>query len=82
MRGEHVSAIAAISTQGLVALKIVRGSVDGDVFYAFVCEELLPKLMPFNGCNTNSVLCMDNCSVHHVQEVSQVLQDAGVLTHY
>ena len=50
VRGEHISAIAAI-TRGLLALRIVRGSVDGDVFYEFVCTDLLPKLMPFSGTN-------------------------------
>ena len=81
VRGEHISAIAAITTKGLLALKIVRGSVDGDVFYEFVCTDLLPKLMPFNGTNCNSVLLLDNCSVHHVQEL-QKYSDAQVLTHY
>ena len=37
VRGEHVSAIAAISTKGLLALQIVRGGADGDMFYNFVC---------------------------------------------
>ena len=72
VRGEHVSAIAAISTKGLLALKIVRGGVDGDMFYDFVCTELLPKLMPFNGSNCNSVLLLDNCSIHHIPELQQV----------
>ena len=82
VHGEHVSAIAAISTRGLLALKIVRGGVDGDMFYDFVCTELLPKLMPFNGSNHNSVLLLDNCSIHHVPELQQVFRDAQVLTHY
>ena len=76
IRGEHVSAISAISTKGLIALKIVRGGVNGDAFYDFVCEELLPKLMPFNGSNENSVLLLDNCSIHHVSELQGVLSDA------
>ena len=82
VRGEHLSVIAAITTKGLLALKIVRGSVDGDTFYEFVCTDLLPKLIPFNGTNCNSVLLLDNCSVHHVQELQQVYSDAQVLTHY
>ena len=41
VHGQHVSAIAAVSTKGLLAL---RG---GDMFYDSVCTELLPKLMPF-----------------------------------
>ena len=81
--GEHVLAIAAISTGGLLALKIVQGGgVDGDMFYDFVCTELLPKLMPFNGSNHNSVLLLDNCSIHHVPELQQVFRDAQVLTQY
>ena len=82
VRGEHVSAIAAISTRGLPALKFVRGGVNGDTFYDFVSAELLPKLMPFNGRNSNSVLLLDNCAIHHVAEIQQVLNDAQVLTHY
>ena len=35
VRGKHILCIAAISTQGLVAIKIARGSVDGDTFYNF-----------------------------------------------
>ena len=64
-----------------MALKVARGSVDGDGFYDFVCT-LLGKLMPFNGMNPNSVLILDNCSVHHVDEVHQALNDCGVITHY
>lgn len=82
VRGEHVTAIAAISMRGLEALKIVRGSVDGDVFYNFVCKDLLTKLQPFDGSNDNSVLVMDNCSIHHTSEVESALDDMGVITHF
>lgn len=81
-RGEHISCIVAMSTQGIVALDVARSSVDGDVFYNFVCTSLLKKLMPFNGINPNSVLILDNCSVHHVDEVHQALSDCGVLVHF
>ena len=39
-------------------------------------------LLPFNGTNPNSVLVLDNCSVHHVQEVYQAVGDCGVISHY
>ena len=32
VRGEHVTAIAAMSVEGIVAVEIVRGGVDGDAF--------------------------------------------------
>lgn len=82
VRGEHVTAIAAMSMDGIVALEIVRGGVDGDAFYRFVCKYLLSKLMPFDGFNPNSVIILDNCSIHHVNEVKQVLTDCGVIVHY
>ena len=33
VRGKRVSAIAALSTEGLVALELTDGSVDGDTFF-------------------------------------------------
>ena len=83
VRGEHLSCIVAMSMQGIVAIKVTRGSVDGDTFYNFVCTSLITKLMPFNnGMNPNSVVVLDNCSVHHVDEVSQALDDCGVIIHF
>ena len=83
VRGEHISCILSMFMQGIVAIKrIATGSVDGDVFYNFVCTSLLTKLMSFNGANHNSVVIQDNCSVHHVDEVHQALSDCGVITHY
>ena len=36
-------------------------------------------MQPFDGENTRSILVLDNCSVHHVQEVSELLDEAGIL---
>ena len=44
-----------------------------DIFRDFVERELLPQLFPFNGSNSNSVVVMDNASIHHSQEIFQVL---------
>ena len=49
VHGEHLSCIVAMSLDGIVAIKVTSGSVDGDIFYDFVCTSRLPKLMPFNG---------------------------------
>ncbi len=82
VRGEHISAIAAMSINGIIGLKIVQGGVNGDHFYDFVCTSLFPHLLPFNGTNENSIVIMDNCSIHHVPEVEQVISDAGSVSHY
>lgn len=35
--------------------------------------------MEFNGMNPLSIVIMDNCSVHHVEEVTELLRQAGIV---
>lgn len=81
-RGTRVSAIAAISSTGLVAVELMTGTVNGDTFYNFVRGSLIPELLPFNGSNPRSIVVLDNCSIHHVREVSAIFQNAGILVLY
>ena len=53
-----------------------------DTFTDFVERDLLPVLQFFNGTNHNSVVIMDNCSVHHVTEVKSLISEVGALLHY
>ena len=46
-------------------------------FFDFLRGTLIPQLMPFNETNPNSVLIMDNCSIHHIVEVKDLLHQAG-----
>ena len=82
IRGERVSAVACMSCEGLLDVKTVRGTTNGDTFYEFVQTHLLPYLMPFDGRNPQSVVVMDNCTIHHVQEVVTSIQDVGALVHF
>ena len=79
VRGERVSAIACISVSGLLDVMTVKGTTDGDDFYKFVQEYLLPHLMPFNGINPQSVVILDNCSIHHIVEIVRSIEDVGAL---
>ena len=38
--------------------------------------------MPFDGQNDCCVVIQDNCTIHHVNEVTDTLHDAGVIVHY
>ena len=82
VRGERVSALAIISVNGLLDVKVVRGTTNGDTFYDFIQENLLPNLMPFNGENPHSVVIMDNCSIHHIDEIVPMIQEVGALVHF
>ena len=45
VRGKRISAIAFMSTHGVLDYKTVTGSVDDRLFYNFVQASLLPHLM-------------------------------------
>ena len=81
-RGERLSTLAAMSTSGVLDCKVVRGKVDADVFYDFIHTSLLPKLMPFNGINPNSVVILDNCAIHHVEGIAAAIESVGALLLY
>ena len=42
----------------------------------------LPILMSFNGINSHSVVIMDNCSVHHLERVLEMITSVGALIRF
>ena len=63
-RGQHISALAAMSTKGVLECTLVEGGVCGDTFKTFIEEKLSPVLYSFNGTNPQSILIMDNAAIH------------------
>ena len=78
-RGRRISAIAAMSINGVLDVNLCTHGVDGETFLMFLRKTLLPHLMPFNGINSHSIVVMDNASIHHIPEVSELLRGVGVL---
>ena len=81
VRGKRVSAIGAFSTEGLVALELRDGSVNGDTFFDFVIGSLIPEMNSFDGCSPMSIAVMDDCSIHHTEDVAELFQNAGMSCH-
>ena len=71
-----------MTVSGVLDVKIVRGSVKGEDFIDYIDNDLLPHLNTFNGTNPNSVLVLDNCSVHHVHGAVQSMQQNGSLIEF
>ena len=82
VRGQNITAIAAICTTGSLALEIHRDKVNGDIFFDFARGSLIPELLPFDGYNHQSIVIMDNCSIHRVQDVVELFNSVGVLVLY
>lgn len=77
-----MTSIAAISTECMIAVETTSDTVDGEAFLDFIHGTLIPELHPFDGHSLMSILIMDNCSIHHVQEVGDVLEVARILVFY
>ena len=83
VRGVRYSAIPIVSMEGIHDVYITEGTVNGEGFSEFVRNSLLPILLPFNNINPRSVVIMDNASIHHVREVSDLIEtQAGARLHY
>ena len=82
IRGQRVNAIAAMSTSGILDCYTTTTSVNGDDFIYFVRNILLPHLHPFDGVSSHSVVVMDNASIHHVNEVAQLIESTGALLYF
>lgn len=64
---------------GMIDVHITTGSVDGETFGKFIERCLLPHLLPYNGTNPRRVVILDNASIHHVQPVVRMIEEAGAL---
>ena len=82
IRGRRLSAITALSTRGIEDIHLTEGTVNGDVFIYFVEHILLPILQPFNGSNARSIVVMDNASIHHVDRVASLINEAGAILRF
>ena len=75
IRGKRYSAIPVVSLQGITDVYISDGTFDGERFVHFLRCCLAPFIQPFNWINPCSVIIMDNASIHHVEEVSDIVEN-------
>ena len=76
-RGQRITAIVAMSSDGVEAYELSVGSTDSSKFLDFVRGSLIPTMQPFP--NKRSIIVMDNCSIHHVQEVKDFIESMGIV---
>ena len=76
-RGTRISALVAMSLEGVIDHEFVQGGVNGDTFCDFVRGSIIPNMSPFP--DKASILILDNCSIHHVHYAKTMLESAGIL---
>lgn len=76
VRPERVSVMGALGWDGVLTAACLEGTVDGDAFLAFLEQSLTPVLRP------GDIVVMDNLSVHKVQGVREIIENAGAFLLY
>ena len=79
VRGKRTNAIVGLTSNGIIASEIFTTTVDGDAFFDYLRGSLLPMLQPFDGSSPNSILIMDNCSIHHISKVKELARQSGIV---
>ena len=82
LRGKRISVMAAMSSEKIIAHEYFTGTLDSHRFFDFIRGTLIPQMHPFDGSSPMSILIMDNCSVHHVQEIKDLVESVGILLLY
>ena len=63
--------LAGLRTRGIVAPLVIDGAINGDLFVAYIKQELVPTL------EEGDIVVMDNLSSHKRVEVRESIEDAG-----
>ena len=80
-RGKRINIIAAMSlNDGILPTEMYSSTINCDKLYDFLRRTLIPNMLPFNGSNHNFVVVMDNCFIHHIEPVTSLVENAGIVT--
>ena len=72
----RINAIGAIIGFTFLTVSLFNCNINSDVFYAWLTQDLLPKLPP------NTVIVMDNASFHKRADMVQAIEEAGHIPLY
>ena len=72
----RVNAIGAIIGMTFLTVCLFQGSVNSDVFYAWLTQDLLPKVPD------NAVIIMDNASFHKRTDMVAAIEQRGAILDY
>ena len=74
--GGRTNAVGALLGKDPPTVTLFDGAADSDVFYAWIRQDLLPKLPE------NSVIIMDNASFHKRRDIQEAVKAKGHILEY
>jgi transposase len=69
--GARTTTLAVIGATGITAPLVVSGAVNGNIFYGYIEQCVVPTLKP------GDILFMDNLSAHKVAGIEALIQGCG-----
>lgn len=72
----RINVIGALLGFCLITVSLFVGTINSDVFFAWVTNDLLPKL------SKNYVIVMDNATFHKRLDIQKAIRDAGHILEY
>ena len=69
INGRHYLSVCAYSPIGLIAYRVVEGTIDADIFQSFLQNEVAAALVP------GIVGLFDNAAIHHTPVVRNVMEN-------
>ena len=74
-RGNRVSVMAALSTEGFIGWKCTEGTFTRNTFYDAFCEKVIPHLNPWP--LPRSIVILDNAKIHMFKELENAIYQCG-----
>ena len=75
--GKRISVIPVLTTRGIEDVYTSTETINGEKFEEFLCQCLLPIILPYDGNNARSVVVMDNASIYHLDRVKDIITGIG-----
>ena len=72
----RVNVIGAICNFVFVTVCMFETSINADIFYSWIKQDLLPKI------KKGSVVVMDNAPFHKRSDIKQAIEDSGMIIEY
>ena len=73
VRGQRYLILPVLTIDGIITYDVIPGPVTSARFVEFLRELVIPLTNPYPG--PRSVLVLNNCSIHHSEEVRALVED-------
>jgi len=74
--GARTTTLAVIGSTGITAPLVLSGAVNGNIFYGYIAQCVVPTLTP------GDILFMDNLSAHKVAGIETLIEACGAHVFY